>query len=628
MDSHETNRDRNDPVPPLEESATPADAETIVGKGDFEVGRKVSGRYAVRGFIGKGAFGAVYRVHDAMLQKAIALKALTGARGDGGMDALLEEARTIAKLDHPNIVPVYDAGIDDGTPWMTMRLIEGTSLGDMLAQGTGLEPDRARRLLIAVARALDHAHRKGIIHRDVKPSNILVEPRDGGEHAWLADFGIARVLTSETVTGANTVAGTPCYMAPEQITGKRIDARTDIFALGCVAVELLTGTRCFSGESYTQILYQIVHEQPRGLNELEDLGGAALHDAIRRALAKSAEDRFQTAEDFARAVGVAGMDAAAGATMPAGFGGFFARWSRPRPTMNWNGRFVLAVEGLRKSYGRGKEVLKGIDLKVETGSIYACLARNGVGKTTLIRTILAMYNKDAGSVSIFGRDPSVEGPAVLSRVGYVPETPATYETMNVGEFISFLRSFYQDWDDSFCYELLNRFELPLDDRIKNLSKGMQTKVSLIAALAHRPEFLIMDDPTLGLDAVVLQEVFDTLKEVSEAEGTSVLITSHNLEKIEKLATHIGFISDGRISLSDTLAGLKTRTREVKLTFPDDVPDFGHIDGFRTVRTSGRRLTGFVMDTGSDAMQKIDELGADEVEVRELSLEEIFVNFMR
>ena len=609
-----------------EEAPTLDSAEAILG--DFEAGRTISGRYEVRGLIGKGAFGVVYSVEDSLLQKTIALKALTGVAREKGMEALLEEARTIAKLDHPNIVPVYDAGIEDGVPWMTMRLIEGKSLAEILKGGQVLEPARACSLLGQLARALDHAHRKGIIHRDVKPSNVLIESRDDGEHAWLADFGIARVLTGQTVTSANSIAGTPSYMAPEQITGKRIDARTDIFAVGCIAVEQLTGERCFTGESYTQVLYQIVHEQPRALNQLDSLAGSGLNEIARRALAKSPEDRFQTAEAFARAVEAVSEGRATTRPEPTGKRSFFKRRSGPGKTVAWDGRHVLSVEGLRKSYGRHKEVLKGVDLEVATGSIYACLARNGVGKTTLIRTFLAMYHKDAGSVSIFGRDPSIEGPSVLARIGYVPETPSTYESMKVGEFIAFIKSFYSDWDDGFCYGLLGRFDLELEDRIKNLSKGMTTKVSLVAALAHRPEFLIMDDPTLGLDAVVLQEVFDTLKEVSQAEGTSVFITSHNLNKIEELATHIGFMMDGKIMMSDTLTALKMRTREVKLTFPDDVPDLGHIDNFRPVHSSGRRLTGVIMDTGSDAMDKIHQLGAEQVEVRELSLEEIFVNFMR
>ncbi len=612
---------------PTAVSAHSNEPETIVDSvGSFIVGQKVSGRYLVEELIGKGSFGEVYKARDTMLQKVVALKALTGAGAADDLNTVLEEARTIARLDHPNIVPAYDAGLEGEIPWMTMRLIEGDSLGIALREDGRLEPDRASRLLIQVAKALDHAHRKGIVHRDIKPSNILIETGNGEEHAWLADFGIAKVLTGRTVTAANTIAGTPSYMSPEQITGKRIDARTDVFALGCIAVEMVTGKRCFSGHSYSEVMYEIVHEQAKPLSEVRSRAGAGFEGVARRSLSKSPEDRFQTAQDFVHAIESMSGDGQAGVGEKKDRS-LFRYFGRSQPA-HWDGRIILSIEDLHKAYTFKKDVLKGLTLQVETGSIYACLGRNGSGKTTLIRTFLGMYRKDSGSVSVFGRDPYSDGPAILARVGYVPETLAAYESMKVGEYIEFLRNFYPGWDNGFCYELLSRYDLPLDTRIKNLAKGMKTKVSLVSALSHRPDFLIMDDPTLGLDAVVLREVFDTLQEVSRAEGTSVFIASHNLDEIEELATHIGFLFDGKVLISDTLEALKTRTREVKLTFRDDIPDIEHIDKFRAVRSSGRRLTGVVMDTSSEAMEKLKKLEPEEMEVRELSLKEIFVNFMR
>src|SRR5207244_3974767 len=146
----------------------------------------------------------------------------------------LEEARTIASLDHPNVVPVHDAGVEAGTPWMAMKLINGESLEGLLQREGELESTRVVKILIQVGQALDHAHRKGVVHRDVKPANILIEKReDGSEHAWLADFGIAKILSGKTTKSESGIAGTPAYMSPEQITGKKVDARTDIFALGC-----------------------------------------------------------------------------------------------------------------------------------------------------------------------------------------------------------------------------------------------------------------------------------------------------------------------------------------------------------------------------------------------------------
>src|SRR5262249_11855499 len=196
----------------------------------------------------------------------------------------LDEARLVARLDHPNVVPVYDAGLLGGTPWMAMRVVRGRSLAARLREDGPMEAGRAAAILKQALDALGHAHRRGLVHRDVKPSSLIVEPReDGGDHVWLADFGIARSLdagdTSETM-----VRGTPVYMAPEQITGRRVDDRADLFAVGCIACELVTGARCFEGQSFSEVLHKVVHEPARGLDELEAIAGPAYAAFVRRAL--------------------------------------------------------------------------------------------------------------------------------------------------------------------------------------------------------------------------------------------------------------------------------------------------------------------------------------------------------
>ena len=593
-------------------SSSSDDQPTLIGPA-FSPGRKIAGRYLIQQGIGRGAFGQVYKVHDEMLGRAVALKTviLDGPGSAAEVQRFLEEARTIAQLDHPHIVPVYDAGIEETIPWMTMRLIDGKGLDEMLRKDFRFPADRAVRLLMQAAAALDHAHRKGIVHRDIKPSNLLIERReDASEHLWLADFGIARVLSGKTSGWDGVIAGTPSYMSPEQITGKKVDARTDVFALGCIAFELITGRRAFSGETYSQVLYKIVHEQPEGLSEVGSLAGERFEAIVRRALSRSPEDRYQTVREISLDLETA--------TQPS-----------PRAKrVHWDGHTTLEVRDLYKGYSKKAQVLKGITLNVSTGSIFACLGRNGSGKTTLIRTFMGICKPDSGSVGVFGRDPQTDGPAILARIGYVPETLTAYEWLRVSEFIEFLKNFYPRWDNSYCLKLLARFDLSMEKKIRELSKGMKTKVSVVGALAHRPEFLVLDDPTLGLDAVVLEEVFETLTETSKQEGTTVFISSHNLEEIEQVATHIGFISDGKLMISDTLQGLKMRTREVKLTFRDDIPDLGHIEQFKMVRASGRRLTGVVLDTSSGAIERLKALDPEQIEIRELSLKEIFVNFMR
>ena len=595
-------------------------------------GTRISNRYAIQELLGIGAFGRVYRATDEMLGRTVAVKTLIidkRERSDGrdAVNSFLEEARTIAKLDHPHIVPVHDAGNEGGIPWMAMRLVDGESLDATLKRDGAFSLDRAARLLTQAAKALDHAHRKGIVHRDIKPSNILIERQeDGSEHLWVADFGIARILTERTSTSNAGIAGTPSYMSPEQITGKKVDARADIFALGCVAYEIGVGKRAFQGENFSQIVYKLVHDSPDGLAELGERMGKGFEAMVRRAIAKSPEDRFQTAGEFAHALET--LKTSHGTRSAQTFRARLQSLVRREAPGNWDGRNAVAVTDVVKSYGLRKKVLKGVTLAVPTGSIYALLGRNGSGKTTLIRTILGLYKQDSGKVSVFGRSPHLEGPAILSRIGYVPEVVSVFDWINVGQLIQMLRPIYKTWDNSYCYKLLERFELPLDVKIRDMSRGMMTKVSLVAALSHRPELLVLDDPTLGLDKIVLREFFETLAEVSKREGTTVLIASHAIEQVEKIATHVGLLSEGRLMLSDTQAGLKMRTREVRLTFRDDVPEIRKIDHFKTIKCSGRHLTGVVLDTSGGVMEQLKMLGAEEMEVRELDLDEIFFNFMK
>lgn len=166
----------------------------------FQPGRTIAKRYHLEALLGIGAFGRVYRARDEMLGRTVALKTMIFDRAMGetqdSVSHFLEEARTIAKLDHPNIVPVHDAGIEETTPWMAMRLVEGDSLDVVLKKHAPLDAKRAIGILSQAAKALDHAHRKGVVHRDIKPSNILLEKReDGTDQVWLADFGIARILS-------------------------------------------------------------------------------------------------------------------------------------------------------------------------------------------------------------------------------------------------------------------------------------------------------------------------------------------------------------------------------------------------------------------------------------------------
>lgn len=515
--------------------------------------------------IGQGGFGKVYRVFDQKLERIVALKLLAPGHPARG-DRLLrfeEEVRAVARLDHPLIVPVYDAGFEDEIPWMAMRLVAGRSLESTLRDGGPFPLSRALPLLIHVASALSHAHRHGIVHRDVKPANILLEERDDGEHAWLTDFGIAKILTGLHLTCDGTVLGTPSYMSPEQATGKPVDARTDIFSFGCVAVEMVTGRPAFPGSSVTGVLHGIIHKSP-DLDGLREQAGPVFEATLQRCLARSPEDRWQTFDDLIHELEVWVSPGGGNPTGKRVRWGF--RLTRRRSEAPWDGVFPLQATGLTKGFGFGKPVLSGVDFEVPRGAVYALMGRNGSGKTTLIRTCLGLYRRDAGRVAVFGRDPEREGPAILARIGLVPDTLAVDAEMKVRELLAFASRFYSQWDQAHCYRLLARYDLPLEQKIRDLSRGMRTKASLVMALSHRPDLLLLDDPTLGLDAVILEEFQESLKEAAR-EGATVLIASHNYGDLERIATHACFLKDGRVVLSSPVIDLKnrfSRTRELSL----------------------------------------------------------------
>ena len=595
-----------------------------------ELGRatRIADRYELTQRLGKGGFGHVFRARDSVLDRVVAIKTLDisgeGAEAPGRFDSFLQEARTIAKFDHPAIVPVYDAGVDGSTPWIAMRLVEGESLASLLDREGPLGYDEVVALLRPVLGGLEHAHHRGVVHRDLKPSNILVEEGEGGVRPYIADFGLAKTLSERATSVSGSISGTPSYMSPEQITGRRVDGRTDLFALGCIIYQSLIGSRPFSGGTLTEVAYKIVHTQPERLAELGKRFGPKAGELARRALAKSPEDRFQAAAEMLQAL----EGAATGTEVRRARGWAPLKRRRARGEEPWDGGDVLVVDGLSMKYGFRKKALDGLNLRVPYGAIFALLGRNGAGKTTLIRNVLGIYRPDRGTVKVFGRDVRRHPTDILARVGYVPESLTAYEWLTVGELLDFLRRCYPNWDNAYCYQLLARYDLPVDTKLKHLSRGMQTKVSLVSALAHRPDFLVMDDPTIGLDAVTLDEFFETLREVSHAHATTVLISSHNIPEVETVATHVGFIGDGQITFSDTLDGLRARTREVRLTFEDDAPPLQGVDGFKTTHISGRRVTGFVLDHSSGAIERLRALQPQELEVRELGLKEIFISLMK
>jgi ABC-type oligopeptide transport system substrate-binding subunit/class 3 adenylate cyclase/tRNA A-37 threonylcarbamoyl transferase component Bud32 len=262
---------------------------------DLTAGAAVAG-YRIESLIGHGSSGSVFAALEAVLDRRVALKVLLPelASDPRFRDRFLKESRVAAGLEHPSIIPIYAAGESDGFVYLAMRLVEGGDLRNLVDREGVLDLDRALAIIGQVAEALDAAHRRGLVHRDVKPGNILV---DESGRAFLCDFGLARhAATVDSLTRDSPFAGTIEYIAPEQINGEEIDGRADVYALGCVLFESLTGAPPFRRSSEVATVLAHLNEQPPSVTEI---GHALELDAvIRRALAKSPDDRYDSALDL------------------------------------------------------------------------------------------------------------------------------------------------------------------------------------------------------------------------------------------------------------------------------------------------------------------------------------------
>jgi serine/threonine protein kinase len=273
------------------------------GAADPRIGTTV-GRYLVKEVIGRGAMGVVYLAEHAKTGKQVALKLMSQHlfTDPQAMERFVQEARASDVLEHPNIVPIYDADEVDGVPYIAMKRVRGESLADALERDGALEPGRALDVLGQVATALDSAHERGIVHRDVKPHNILISSAEdpaGAGRAYLCDFGIIKdTASSRGLTSPAQTVGTRDYMAPEQFRGDAVDGRTDVYALGCVLFETLTGSTPFSSEGADVLMYAHLEKPPPSAHERRPDLPVEIDSVLHKALAKHKEDRFDKPTDL------------------------------------------------------------------------------------------------------------------------------------------------------------------------------------------------------------------------------------------------------------------------------------------------------------------------------------------
>jgi ABC-2 type transport system ATP-binding protein len=280
---------------------------------------------------------------------------------------------------------------------------------------------------------------------------------------------------------------------------------------------------------------------------------------------------------------------------------------------------VIQMQGVRKSFGR-KQVLQGVNLNVPAGQTFAFLGRNGQGKTTTIRMLLGLIQPDEGMVRVLGLDPKTHALEIRRRVGYVAEDQVMFGWMRVGQLMSFVAPFYPTWDPAWAKQLSDRFELPLETKVRHLSKGQGVRVALLLALAHRPDLVILDDPTLGLDPIMRKEFLRDLVTHLQGEKVSVFFSSHLLYEIEAVADSVVIFDRGRVLRSAATEDLRAQVKRL-IGSVESASIFGSLPGLLDLSTSGRQVSAVVEDIAV-ARTTLQRAGVLAQEI-DLNLDEIF-----
>ncbi len=265
--------------------------------------------YRIEKVLGRGGMGVVYLAEHSRLRRKVALKVLPPelAEDERFRERFIRESELAASLDDPNVIPIYEAGEQDGVLFIAMRYVDGRDLKELIEREGPLEPHRVAAIVGQVASALDAAHGKGLVHRDVKPGNVLVAPRSGGsvptEHVYLTDFGLTKRAASDSgLTGTGVFVGSLNYAAPEQFEGGTLDGRTDVYSLGCVLFESLTGVPPFRKDQDAALMHAHLHQAPPSATALRPELPPAVDPVIERAMAKRPDQRYPTAGGVAGAL--------------------------------------------------------------------------------------------------------------------------------------------------------------------------------------------------------------------------------------------------------------------------------------------------------------------------------------
>jgi ABC-2 type transport system ATP-binding protein len=284
---------------------------------------------------------------------------------------------------------------------------------------------------------------------------------------------------------------------------------------------------------------------------------------------------------------------------------------------------VIDVRGVSRRFG-STQALDGVSLAVPRGAVFGLVGANGAGKTTLIRHVLGLLRAQAGSVRVFGRDPVADPAGVLARIGYLSEENDLPAWMRVAELLRYSRAFYPRWDDAYAEKLRQTFELAPSARVGSLSKGQRARVGLLIALAYRPELLVLDEPSSGLDPLVRRDILGAIIRTIAEEGRTVLFSSHLLDEVERVSDHVALIHQGRVVFSAGLDDLKETHRCLTLRFAEPRAQPPALAGVLAWQGAGQEWTAVCCGQPGELAAAVADSGGHIVADRVPSLDEIFL----
>jgi ABC-2 type transport system ATP-binding protein len=290
-------------------------------------------------------------------------------------------------------------------------------------------------------------------------------------------------------------------------------------------------------------------------------------------------------------------------------------------------QYAIATHRLTKYYGP-RAVVRDLELRVPRGCVYGLLGRNGAGKSTALKMLMGMVRPDYGQVELLGEDLHSISPQTRGRIAYLAEGHPLYTGMTIGQAIAFTRPFYPRWNGRLVERVLDHFELPLRKRIGRLSKGQRAQVSLTLALAPEPELLVLDDPTLGLDTNVRHDFLESMVHLIQRQGRSILLSSHILADVERIADRVGVMIDGVLRVDCPTEHFKRSVRKVVVEFSGAIPELPELAGLIGDAQFGARRELVFVGYGRQQQAALEALGPSRLEEIDLDLEEAFIEYTR